>query len=136
MPTLAELLAHPLAVFLREFQEVRDLLVLERIEQKGIAENGSARVEQHADANAAVLDLTAAIAKLDECRTLFLVKVFIGEIAPSPALVAKTIDLNIQLAALTVADNLASAYLALVTAYVDGATQVISGNVPAAAPTQ
>lgn len=132
MPTLAELLAHPLAVFLANFQAARDLLVLERVEQEGIANDGSATTAQRADANARVLDLTAAIAKLDECRTLFLVKVFTGEIAPSAALVAKTVDLNSDLGALTVAVNLASAYITIVNAYVVAATQIISGNLPPA----
>ncbi len=132
MPTFAELLAHPLAVFLAHFQAARDLLVIERVEQEGIANDGSATTAQRAHANANILDLTAAIAKLDECRTLFLVKVFTGEIAPSAALVAKTVHLNSDLGALTVAVNLASAYITIVNAYVVAATQVISGNVPPA----
>jgi hypothetical protein len=123
---------HPLALFLKSYQASRDLLIREQIEQEGVASDGNADPGARADANAAVLDLTSAIAQLDSARTTFLVRVFTGVIAPSLDLVQKTAQLNADLASETVKANLAGVYVQIVAAYLNGATQVISGNVPAA----
>ena len=123
---------HPLAEFLRSYQAARDRLLREQIEQEGVMEDGNSTQLEISTATAAVLDLDSAIAKLDEARTLFLVKVFTGVVPPSQKLVDDTVKLNEDLANETVKANLPGVYVQIVTAYLAGAAQVISGNVPAA----
>jgi hypothetical protein len=123
---------HPLAEFLRSYQAARDLLLREQIEQEGVMEDGNSTQSEISKASAAVLDLESAISKLDEARTLFLVKVFTGVVQPSQRLVDDTVKLNRDLAKETVKATLPGVYVQIVTAYLVGAAQVISGNVPAA----
>jgi len=124
---------HPLAMFLVNFQEARDLLVREQIEQEGIMKDGNASVGERADAIANVLDLTNAIALLDDARTEFLVRVFTGVMPPSEALVAQTITLNNSLAEETVRANRPGTYIKLATGFITAVTQIIAGKVPPAA---
>lgn len=135
MPTVAvaelpDASTHPLAVFLSNFQDARDLLIREQIEQEGIMKDGNATSGERVDASANVLDLTEAIAQLDNARTEFLVRVFTGVIPPSEALVAQTIKLNKRLAVETVKANRTGTYIKIVASFVTAATQVITGNVP------
>lgn len=123
---------HPLAVFLTHFQDARDLLVREQIEQEGIMKDGNASPGERADASANVLELTDAIAQLDNARTEFLVRVFTGVIPPSEALVAQTIKLNRSLAKETVEANRTGTYIRIVASFITAATQVITGTVPPA----
>ena len=123
---------HPLAAFLRSYQAARDQLLREQIEQEGVMEDGNSTPLEVTQASNAVLDLESAISKLDEARTLFLVKVFTGEVAPSQQLVDDTVKLNQDLAKETVKANLPGVYVRIVTDYLAGAAQVISGNVPPA----
>lgn len=123
---------HPLAVFLSNFQDARDLLIREQIEQEGIMKDGNATSGERADASANVLDLTDAVAQLDNARTEFLVRVFTGVIPPSEALVGQTIELNRRLAKETVRANRTGTYIKIVASFVAAATQAITGNVPPA----
>jgi hypothetical protein len=132
MPTVAELLAHPLSIFLQQFELARDQLFRELIEQEGIEEDGSLDIDVRAAARATKLELTAAIGKVDESRTLFLVKVFTGITPPSQELVNRTVQLNTELAAETVKVNLAGTYLRIVADYLTAAKQILSQSVPAA----
>lgn len=143
MPTIAEVVAafdptqpdpmtHPLGVFLEAYQSARDKLVDERIEQRGIMDDGNATLGEKAAAQSAVLELTSAIGELDEARTVFLVRVFTGVTPPSQALVDETRDLNSKLGAAVVAANKPGVYLQIVADYLTAATQVITGNVPGA----
>ncbi|HEY6509893.1 MAG TPA: hypothetical protein VIY56_17845 [Vicinamibacterales bacterium] len=125
--------AHPLAHFLAHYQAARDHLIREQIEQEDIMNDGNASLGARADARANVVELTAVIAKLDNARTDFLVRVFTGVIPPSEALVARTIKLNKDLAKATVEANRPGTYIRIVTSYITAATQVITGNVPPAA---
>ena len=123
---------HPLARFLSAFQAARDQLVREQIEQEGVAKDGGASVGERADAQANVAELISVIGQLDDARTTFLVRVFTGVIPPSEELVSKSVKLNKRLAKATVQANRPGAYVRIVTKYLNGVTQVIGGNVPAA----
>ena len=123
---------HSVAIFLSNFEDARDLLIREQIEQEGIMKDGNATSGERADASANVLELTDAIAQLDNARTEFLVRVFAGVIPPSEALVAQTIKLNKSLAKETVSANRTGAYIKIVASFVTAATQVITGKVPPA----
>ncbi len=127
---------HPLAEFLLAYQAARDRLLREQIEQEDVMKDGNSSQLEISKATAAVLDLESAISKLDEARTLFLVKVFTGVVAPSQKLVDDTVKLNQDLAKETVKATLPGVYVQIVTAYLVGATQVISGNVPVAAKSE
>lgn len=135
MPEPAELpdpMTHPLARFLSSYQAARDLLVREQIRQEGVTKDGGASVAERADAQASVAELVSVIGQLDDARTTFLVRVFTGVIPPSEALVSRTVKLNKDLANATVEANRPGAYVRIVTMFVNGVAQVISGNVPAA----
>ena len=123
---------HDLTVFLNNFMAARDLLVEKRIEQRNIAKDGGASQQKKAKAQKTMVEVIEAIAELDEAQSVFLVRVFTHATPPSPALVARTIQLNKEVAAQVVKNNLPGVYLKIVTAYVNAAVQVITGTVPAA----
>ena len=123
--------AHPLGIFMADYQSARDLLVEERAEQKAIIKNGNSSSGDINTAIAAAAELTSAIGKLDEARTAFLVQVFTGAIAPSQELVEATTHLNRELARETSDANRPGAYIRIVTDYLNAANQVITGDVPA-----
>ena len=134
MATMPDPNTHPLADYLASFQQARDLLVAEQLRQADMGDDDTFDVGVRAAARANALDLTAKIGLLDASKTTFLVGVVSATLPPSQALVDATVQLNTDLGAQTIDNDTAAAYLNIVTAYLNGAAAVATGQV-AAAPT-
>lgn len=131
MATAPDPSTHPLADYLANFQQARDLLVSEQLLQADMGDDDTLDVGVRAAARAAALELTDKIGLLDASKTRFLVGVVSATLPPSQALVDATVQLNTDLAVKTKADNAAAAYLEIVTAYLNGAAAVATGKVAA-----
>lgn len=129
MPDIHE---HPLAQYTTAFNASREQLVAERDRQLRLGDNDGLTQMERGEARALAAALTSEIGHLDDANMAFLVKVFTGMIAPNEEVVAETVQMNAQLAAVVVDANRPAAMLRIITSFLDGAISVAKGQVAAA----
>lgn len=125
---------HPLAEYLTNLDALIRALVIERERLMDISADLSkpASVRDKAAEEAAVLD--SRINLLTAQRNAFIVGLVTATAGPSQALVDESKKIATKLAAVIVDANRPAALLKIANDFLTAASQVLSGNVPAAAP--
>ena len=129
--SIDDLLGHPFAIYTQQSVEARDQVVDEITRLRLIVSDASLDEDERKDANKDLPELVSALGLMDEADRAFIARVVLGPFPPKEDVVARTIELNQNLAQVVVDANRAQAVIRLVTQWADALRAVVTGQVAA-----
>jgi hypothetical protein len=132
--SVADLLAHPMAVYARESDDALSKVRGEIGRLELVEENEDLPDEVRNQAQADRLELVAVLGRMDDADKAFLARVVVSPFPPKDEVVERTIALNRNLAAAVVAANRVQTMIRLAAQWADSLRAVVTGQAPGMPP--